>query len=214
MRSEESTGARSEIAPPKRLWRKSEGSKLPQTVYFDTSIFIEMGAKRSRYKRDIKALLKDLFDERARVYTSIITIEEVSVAAYRPGEIARDTYGDVKALAKVRGIDKEIALTCAKNEAALKYMADQEDAKRDKSKPETFDQKLERICENRRRRWDCFHIATAQALQCTEFYTTDEKLLRRPTQLGIKGLRAVRPGTSLRRIPGPLTTPAGEIEVK
>jgi predicted nucleic acid-binding protein len=187
---------------------------MPQTVYFDTSIFIEMAAKKSRYKRQIKELLKELFEERARVYTSIITIEEVSVAAYRPGDIARDTYGDVKQLAKVRGIDKDVALTCAKNEAALKHLAEQEDAKRDNSKPETFDQKMERICENRRRRWDCFHIATAQVLHCTEFYTTDEKLLKRPTQLGIKGLRAVRPGTSIRRIPpGPLTAGAGEIEV-
>lgn len=183
-------------------------------MYFDTSIFIEMAAKRSKYKRHIKALLKELSDERAKVYTSIITIEEVSVAAYRPGEIARDTYGDVKAVAKVRGIDKDVALTCAKNEAALKHMADVEDEKRDKSKPEPLDRQIERACENRRRRWDCFHVATAQVVGCSELYTTDEKLLKRPAQLEIKSLRAVRPGTSLKRIAGPLTAQAGEIEVK
>jgi predicted nucleic acid-binding protein len=187
---------------------------LPQTVYFDTSIFIEMAAKKSRYKRHIKTLLKELFEERARVYTSIITVEEVSVAAYRPGEVARDTYGDVKAVAKVRGIDKLVALTCAKNEAALKHIAEVEDAKRDKSKPEPLDRQIERACENRRRRWDCFHVATAQAVGCTELYTTDAKLLKRPGQLQIKGLRAVLPGTSLRRISGPLTEKAGEIEVE
>ena len=186
----------------------------PPIVYFDTSIFIEIAAKKSKYKRHIKTLLKELGEERARIYTSIITVEEVSVAAYRPGEIARDTYGDVKAVgAKVRGIDKDIALTCAKNEASLKYMADQEDAKRDKSKPEPLDRQIERACENRRRRWDCFHVATAQVLHCTELYTTDDKLLKRPAQLGIKSLRAVLPGTSLKRVSRPLTAGAGEIEV-
>jgi predicted nucleic acid-binding protein len=186
---------------------------MPPIVYFDTSMFIEIAAKKSKYKRHIKTLLKELDEERARIYTSIITVQEVSVAAYRPGEIARDTYGDVKALAKVRGIDKDVALTCAKIEAALKHIADQEDAKRDKSRPEPRDRQIERACENRRRKWDCFHVATAQIAHCTELYTTDTKLLKRPSQLGIKGLRAVLPGTSLKRISGPLIEQVGDIEV-
>jgi predicted nucleic acid-binding protein len=172
-----------------------------------------MAAKRSKYKRHIKSLLKELSEERAKIYTSIINVEEVSVAAYRPGEIARDTYGDVKAVARVYGISKDVALTCAKNEATLKHMADVEDAKRDKTKPEPTDRQIERACANRRRKWDCFHVATAQVVGCTELYTTDAKLLKRPGQLQIKGLRAVLPGTSIRRISGPLTEKAGEIEV-
>src|SRR5208282_4852830 len=117
MHSGENTRKHSEIELRKKFWLILEGSKLaPPIVYFDTSIFIEIAAKKSKYKRHIKTLLKELGEERARIYTSIITVEEVSVAAYRPGEIARDTYGDVKAVgAKVRGIDKDIALTCAKN---------------------------------------------------------------------------------------------------
>ncbi len=187
---------------------------MPPIVYFDTSIFIEMAAKRGKYKQHIKALLKELGEEHAKIYTSIITVEEVSVAAYRPGEVARDTYGDVKAIgAKVYGISKDVALTCAKNEAALKHMADIEDAKRDKTKPEPLDRQIERACENRRRRWDCFHVATAQVVGCTELYTTDEKLLKRPSQLQIKTLRSVLPGTSIRKISGPISDQAGYIEV-
>lgn len=186
---------------------------MPLIVYFDTSIFIELSTKRSRYKTRIRALLKELGEERAKIYTSIITVQEVSVASYKPGLIARDTYGDIMATgAKVRGIDKNVALTCAKNEAALKDLAEASAPKT--TKPETFDQKLDRACENRRRKWDCFHVATAQVCHCTEFYTTDDKLLKRPTQLGIRSLRALLPGTSVRKVPsGPLTAGAGEIEV-
>ncbi len=183
---------------------------MPLIVYFDTSIFIELATKRSKHKARIKALLKELGEERAKIYTSIVTVQEVSVAAYRPGLIARDTYGDVMATgAKVKGIDKDIALTCAKNEAVLKHNADES-----KKKAETFEQKLEQACENRRRKWDCFHVATAQVCHCTEFYTTDDKLLKRPAQLGIKTFRALLPGMSVRKVPsGPLTAGAGEIEV-
>jgi predicted nucleic acid-binding protein len=187
---------------------------LAHVVYFDTSIFLEIAAKKGKYKKHIKTLLQELADERARIYTSIITVQEISVASYRSGTMAKDTYGDVKAVgAKVYGMTKEIALTSAKNEAMLRDIAADEQGKRDKNKPETEDQKLERICENRRRKWDCFHIATAQAMGCPELYTTDENLLKRPTQLGIKNLKALRPGTSLRKISGPLTDHAGQIDV-
>ena len=183
-------------------------------MYFDTSIFLEIATKRSKYKPKIKALLKELSEEHVKIYTSIITVQEVSVAAYRPGDVARDTYGDINAIAKIQGIDKNIALTSAKREAELKHIAEENESKRDKSKPETEEQRVDRICENRRRKWDCFHLATAQILKCSELYSTDEKLLKRPTQLGIKGLRAVLPGTSLKKISGPLVKDAGEIPVE
>lgn len=183
-------------------------------IYFDTSIFIEMAAKRSKYRKHIRELLKELTEAKAKVYTSIITVQEVSVADYRPGSIARDAYGDVKAVAKVYGISKQVALTCAKHEASLKHAAEMEDAKRDKTKPEPLDKQIERVCENRRRKWDCFHVATAQAVGCTEFYTTDEKLLKRPSQLDIKTLTTLKPGESVRRITGPIADHSGYIEVK
>lgn len=182
-------------------------------VYFDTSIFIEMGTKRSKHLKNIRALLKDLDEDKARIYTSILTVQELSVASYRKGSVGRDTYGDVQSFARIWGIDKDIALTAAKREAELKDMVAADAAKRDSKKAETEDQRLERICENRRRKWDCFHLATAQLLGCPEMYTTDDTLQRRPSQLGITSLKVMSPEVRKRRIPGPITEAAGEIDV-
>src|SRR5205814_2244546 len=74
----------------------------------------------------------------------------------------------------------KLALTAAKIEAQLRDIADQESAKRDKKKPPTLQQQIDRACENRRRKWDCFHIATALVLECEVMYSTDEKLQKSP----------------------------------
>jgi hypothetical protein len=95
-------------------------------------------------------------------------------------------------------------MTAGKLEAAIKDMADEKEKKRDKSKPLTRDQEIDRVCENRRRKWDCFHIATAQLLECSTMYSTDAKLQKRPRQLGIKNLDIVPPPAALRKITGPL----------
>src|SRR5207248_9931686 len=124
----------------------------------DSSIFLEMASKKSKHRKQIRKLLEDCQVDKAKVYTSIITVKEVSVAVYQRGALAKDTYGDISTIARVYGVNKEIALTAAKNEAALKDITSQEAAKRDPKKPETDEQKLERICENRRRKWDCFHL--------------------------------------------------------
>jgi hypothetical protein len=47
--------------------------------------------------------------------------------------------------------------------------------------------------DNRRRKWDCFHIATAQYLGCSVLYTTDEKLAKRQKQLGLADIRILPP---------------------
>jgi predicted nucleic acid-binding protein len=182
-------------------------------VYLDTSIFVDMAAKKSAQLKNIKRLLSELDADKARVYTSILTVQELSVASYRKGTISRDTYGDIHTLARVRSIDKDVALTAAKNEAQLKDITATEESKRDPKKPETEEQKLERICENRRRRWDCVHLATAQILGCPELYSTDENLKKRPAQLGISTLKVLGPETRKRRISGPLTEQAGEIDI-
>jgi predicted nucleic acid-binding protein len=162
-------------------------------VYFDTTIFTEMGAKKSQYKQCIRRLMQELTTAKARIYTSIITVQELAVASYRPGTVARDTYGDVSSISRIYGITKEVSLTAAKGEAGLKELAEQEVASRDPKKGETREQELERICENRRRKWDCFHIATAQALGCVEIYSTDKKFAKRPEQLGIRSLKVFDP---------------------
>ncbi|SRR6266436_5904394 len=182
-------------------------------VYFDTSIFLEMGAKKSKHFKNIKGLLSNLNADKARVYTSILTVEEFSVAAYRKGTPGRDTYGDIHPLARIYGVTKDVALTAAKHEAELRDIMAENEGKRDPKKPETEEQKLERICENRRRKWDCFHLATAQLVGCLEMYSTDENLPKRPAQLGIKNLRVIGPEPAKRHISGPLTDPAGHIDV-
>ena len=185
---------------------------MPKPVYFDTSIFIEMGTKRSKYATKLRTLLKDLHDRKIRIYTSILTVQELSVAAHRKGTLARDTMGDVHAIARVATITKEIALTAAKREAELKDIAEDNEKKRDKKKPLTKEQEIERICENRRRKWDCIHIATAQALGCSTIYSTDADLQKRPKQLGIKHLEIISPPESMKKVTGPLIDFAAQSE--
>lgn len=151
---------------------------MPRPVYFDTSIFLEIGAKRSKHAKNIRALLKELKAEKARIYTSIITIQEVSVLSYRRGALARDDYGRVSEFARIVGISKDIALTAAKREAEIK----------DNGKSDVDD--------NRRRKWDCFHIATAQQHNCSILYTTDNRLLKRQKQLGILDVKFSLPMAS------------------
>lgn len=177
---------------------------MAKTVYFDTSVFLEMGAKRSKRAKEIRSLLKELQEERVRIYTSIITVQEVSVASYRQGAMTKDTYGDVHAFARIYEITKDVALTAAHREAELKDIAEAEEAKRPKNKPETEEQKINRICSNRRRKWDCFHIATAQSLNCSTIYSTDEGMKKRPVQLGIKNLKVLEPKPTEPTISGPL----------
>lgn len=144
---------------------------MSRPVYFETSVFLEIGSKRSKHAKHIRALLKELKAQRVRIYTSVITVQEVSVLSYRRGKLARDDYGRISEFARIYGVTKDIALTAAKREAEIKDnggISDQDD--------------------NRRRKWDCFHIATAQQLNCEAFYTTDQKLLKRQKQLHIEGI--------------------------
>ena len=122
---------------------------MVRTVYFDTSVFIELASKKSKIAKELRDLLKELAEEKARIYTSMITVQEMSVAVYRRGAKSKDTYGDIHALARIYGITKDVALTAAHREAELKDISEQQQKS---GKKETEDQKIERICENRRRR--------------------------------------------------------------
>lgn len=174
---------------------------MPTPVYFDTSVVIEMLAPRSTLKTRLRALLADLQERNVRIYTSIITIQELSVATHRQGAIARDTWGDVRKIARVCSITKEIALTAAKREAELKDIVEENEKKKDPDKPLTDSEKLDRACENRRRKWDCFHIATAQVMHCTVMYSTDPDLQKRPKQLRIPNLKIIAPPEIAKTIP-------------
>lgn len=146
------------------------------TVYFDSSVFLSIfnGDKTSK---EVKLLLEDLQKGRIRIYTSIITIQEVSVAGYKKGTATNDNYGHVKKMARIEGITRDIALTAARIEAQIldNYKA------------------TEKEKDNPRRKWDCFHIATAQHLRCAILYTFDEKMLKRQDLLNVKHLKFSKP---------------------
>ena len=80
--------------------------------------------------------------------------------SFRKGSIATDNYSKVDKIARIESVTKDIALTAAKLEAQI---IDQT-AIRDRE-------------DNKRRKWDCFHIATALALGCSTFYSCDKKQL-------------------------------------
>jgi predicted nucleic acid-binding protein len=142
-------------------------------VYFDSSVFLAifMGSDSA-----IKALLKELRRDKIRIYTSIVTIQEVSVQTFRKGFPAADNYAKVSKLARIQGVTKEIALTAAKLEAQIidqTAVKDRED--------------------NKRRKWDCFHVATAMELGCRTLYASDEKMLKRKGQFGLAGMDFSKP---------------------
>lgn len=140
---------------------------MADPVYFDSSVFLAIFMGEASGP-DIKELLKEFRRDKVRVYTSIITVQEVSVKGFRKGAAPTDNYSKVSKLARIEGITKDIALEAARLEAQI------------------IDQtKVKDREDNKRRKWDCFHIATAIALGCRSFFALDEKLLRRGTQLNI-----------------------------
>ena len=75
---------------------------------------------------------------------------------------------------------KETALTAAKFEAQLIDIIRPRDDR-------------EKAAENRRRRWDCFHIATAVELGCEALYAGDKKMLTRKKHLKLGSLKFLPP---------------------
>lgn len=76
---------------------------------------------------------------------------------------------------RLSGVTKEVALTAAKYEAAVIAQAKKSAAKSDK----------DRVEDNRRRKFDCFHLATAVALNCGVFYAFDDKFSTKCATCGI-----------------------------
>ena len=150
-------------------------------AYLDTSVFLAIFNGESTGP-GIRALLRELRISKARVYTSIITVQEASVEALRAGGSAEDMYGEIGKLARTQTITKEIAIRAAKLEAAVIA----------KKRPIDITEE-ERIGLNRRRKWDCFHIATALDLGCSVLYTLDDKMLNRKRFLDIKGIDFLQP---------------------
>jgi len=95
------------------------------------------------------------------------------VVSYRAGTVAVDNHSEVQKLARIEGISRDMALTAAKLEAQI---LDEYESPEEKSE------------HNKRRKWDCFHIATAQVMKCSTLYTVDDPMLKRKERSRIKGL--------------------------
>jgi predicted nucleic acid-binding protein len=149
--------------------------------YFDTSVFLAILNGESS-AASIRALLRELKRDKTKIYTSIITVQEVSVQAFRAGGRADALCAEISKLARIQTVTREISLTSAKLEAELLQ----------KMHPGDLTDE-ERIGQNRRRKWDCFHIATALELNCQHLYTLDEKMLNRKQHLNLVFLEFLPP---------------------
>ncbi len=87
-----------------------------EAAYFDTSVFLAIFNGEANGPA-IRALLRELKRDKVKIYTSIITIQEVSVLSFRAGQIYDDNHARVNKLARIQTITREIALTAAKLEA-------------------------------------------------------------------------------------------------
>jgi predicted nucleic acid-binding protein len=146
-------------------------------VYFDTSVFLAILKKETTARR-IRELLEQLQAEHIRIYTSILTLQECSVLGFRRGTVARDTTTRVAKIARIVGITPDIALTAAKLEAQLADHGRETETDREDKK---------------RRKWDCFHIATAQAYKCGTLFAEDKPMQGRGPMLGLKDISILPP---------------------
>jgi predicted nucleic acid-binding protein len=152
-----------------------------RSAYFDTSVFLAI-LNGEDAGAGIRALLRELKRDKVRIYTSILTVQEVSVQSFQAGQSYDDNHAKVNKIARVYSITREIALTSAKLEASMK----------DRMKKLDLTEE-QRIGQNRRRKWDCFHIATAMCLECTSLYSLDEGMLCRREQFSISAIQFQKP---------------------
>lgn len=158
-------------------------------VYFDTSVFLAVLAKQPQ-SAQVRSLLNELQADKVRVYTSILTVQEASVSSFLHGNMFADPHSKISRMARITTVNKEIAMTAAKFEAVVL-----DDAKK-KIQPSDF----ERMKDNRRRKFDCFHLATAVSLGCANFYAFDDKFEGRCATLGL-AIRVLEPRASKPTLP-------------
>ena len=78
------------------------------------------------------------------------------------------------------GITKDVALTAARLEA---HLTDLVQSPSDR----------EQVKENRRRKWDCFHVATALDRNCGILYALDDRMLNKKQHLDVGGMQFLKP---------------------
>jgi predicted nucleic acid-binding protein len=165
-------------------------------VYFDTSVFLAILAGQPEATK-VKGLLAELKADKIRIYTSILTVQEASVSSFMHGNMFADPHTKIARMARIKGVTREIAMTAAKYEANVITLA----------KKATAKSEHEKIEDNRRRKFDCFHLATAVAIGCSNFYAFDKKYDGRCKDLGI-AIRVLEPEPKKPTLPFP-TGPIG-----
>jgi len=144
--------------------------------YFDSSVFLAIFNGDPTWGPQIKSLLREMRQEKDRVHTSIVTVQEVSVLSYvalGAKQLARasdkvtgdENYVKVDRIARIHGITRDVALLAAKLEAMMRL----------RMQTMTKEQKA---ALSPRRKWDCFHIATALEMNCRCVYTLDHGMIK------------------------------------
>src|ERR1700750_2481193 len=87
-------------------------------VYFDTSVFLAVLAKQPEAVQ-VRALLSELRADKVKIYTSILTVQEVSVSSFMNGGMFVDAHTKLSKLSRIKAVTREVALTAAKFEAAV-----------------------------------------------------------------------------------------------
>lgn len=157
------------------------------SVYFDSAVFLAIFNGESNGP-DIRALLKELKKDKVKIQTSIITIQEVSVLGFCHGNVPTDNHSKVERLARIQGLTRETALNAARLEARMKDTA--------------TGNTEQRAIESKRRKWDCFHIATAIELKCGTLYTCDPQMLALKERLAISDISFSHPRPRNLGLPG------------
>lgn len=154
-------------------------------VYFDSSIFTSIFKPEKERAQRVRALLRELKKDRTRIHTSILSVQETSVITFKRGQVLKDYHARISEFANIHTINKDIATNAAKLEADI--CDDIPKAEQD----------------NPRRKWDCFHIATARHLNCSDLFTWDRKMIKRKEQLGIADLKFSEPSPKQSTLFGP-----------
>ncbi len=120
-------------------------------AYFDSNLWLAFLKGEPGHVEDVRTLLKEIKENRGRVVTSVITLIEVAIKAYRVSPAKANTYySTIDNLATIYAVSPPIALLAAKIEGQFRV-----------------------------RRWDAVHLATAAHHNASVFYTFDEKLQKK-----------------------------------
>lgn len=154
-------------------------------VYFDTSVFLAVMAGEAT-AGEVRSLLHELRNDKVRIYTSILTVQEAAVSSFLHGAMFNDPHTKIAKMARVASVTRDIAMTAAKFEA-LVIMADRNAT-------------ASAASDNKRRKFDLFHLATALAFGCSRLYTFDRKFKARAKQLNM-GLEVLAPAPKSPMLP-------------